>query len=113
MLRKAAKPELLAIDEVGYLSYDSRHADLFIRIIHMRQSKSSTIITTNRPFHEWGEMFSNSASVTALLDRLTENCEALQIEGDFYRGKLSMERNKLKNKARKSRSVLLNAPIAK
>jgi DNA replication protein DnaC len=113
LLRKAAKPELLAIDEVGYLSYDSRHADLLMRIIHMRQSKSSTIITTNRPFHEWGEMFPNSASVTALLDRLTENCEVVQIEGDSYRGKRSMERNQLKHKARKSRSVLLNAPGVK
>ena len=79
----------------------------------MRQSKSSTIITTNRPFHEWGEMFPNSASVTALLDRLTENCKVMHIECYLYRCTFSMERNQLKNKARKSCSVSLNAPIAK
>lgn len=105
LLRKFAKPELLAIDEVGYLSYDSRHADLLMRVIHMRHAKSSTIITTNRPFHEWGDMFPNSASVTALLDRLTENCEVVQIEGASYRSKRSIEKNELKKKLRKSKPV--------
>jgi DNA replication protein DnaC len=92
LLKKYARPELLAIDEVGYLSYDSRHADLLMRVIHMRHCKASTIITTNRPFSEWRDMFPNAASVTALLDRLTENCEVIQIEGPSYRGKKAQER---------------------
>jgi len=96
LLNKYAKPELLAIDEVGYLSYDTRHADLLMRVVHMRHAKASTIITTNRPFHEWREMFPNAASVTALLDRLTENCEVVQIQGKSYRGKRAQERKTVK-----------------
>lgn len=96
LLRKYAKPALLAIDEVGYLSYDSRHADLLLRVIHMRHKMGSTAITTNRPFSEWIEMFPNAASVTALVDRLTENCEVIQIKGNSYRGKRALERNTAK-----------------
>jgi DNA replication protein DnaC len=87
---------LLAIDEVGYLSYDSRHADLLLRVIHMRHKLGSTAITTNRPFSEWIEMFPNAASVTALVDRLTENCEVVQIKGNSYRGKRALERTTAK-----------------
>lgn len=96
LLKKFAKPTLLAIDEVGYLSYDSRHADLLLRVIHMRHKIGSTAITTNRPFSEWIEMFPNAASVTALVDRLTENCEVIQIKGPSYRGKRALERNTAK-----------------
>ena len=101
LLKKFAKPDLLAIDEVGYLSYDSRHGDLLLRVIHMRHKSGSTVITTNRPFSEWIEMFPNAASVTALVDRLTENCEVVQIEGKSYRGKRSLERNQTKIEQRK------------
>jgi DNA replication protein DnaC len=84
-LRKYAKPRLLVIDEVGYLSYHTRHADLLLRVIQKRHRVASTVVTTNRPFSEWREMFPNAASVVALVDRLTENCELVQIEGPSYR----------------------------
>ena len=84
-LRRYAKPRLLVIDEVGYLSYDTRHADLLLRVIQKRHRVASTVVTTNRPFSEWREMFPNAASVVALVDRLTENCELVQIEGPSYR----------------------------
>ena len=96
LLKKFAKPDLLAIDEVGYLSYAAAHGDLLLRVIHMRHKSGSTVITTNRPFSEWIEMFPNAASVTALVDRLTENCEVIQIEGKSYRGKRSLERKEAK-----------------
>ena len=107
LLKKFAKPALLAIDEVGYLSYDSRHADLLLRVIHMRHKQGSTAITTNRPFSEWVEMFPNAASVTALVDRLTENCEVVQIKGRSYRGKRALERNA----ARKQKSSLAKSKL--
>jgi len=84
-LRKYAKPRLLVIDEVGYLSYHTRHADLLLRVIQKRHRVASTVVTTNRPFSEWREMFPNAAGVVALVDRLTENCELVQIEGASYR----------------------------
>lgn len=91
-IKKYARPKLLAIDEVGYLSYDSRHADLLLRVIQMRHKSASTVITTNRAFGEWRDMFPNASSVVALVDRLTENCDLIQIDGPSYRGKRALER---------------------
>lgn len=99
-MTKYVKPTLLAIDEVGYLSYDTRHADLLFQIIHRRtKAKVSTIITTNRVFKEWGPLFPNAASVTALIDRLIERCDVLQIEADSYRTKRFKERQEARKTA--------------
>jgi DNA replication protein DnaC len=68
--RYYARPQLLVIDEVGYLSYSNRHADLMFELISRRYQKNSTIITTNRPFAEWREVFPNAACVVSLVDRL-------------------------------------------
>lgn len=86
-----AKPKLLVIDEVGYLSYSNRHADLLFEIINRRYEKSSTIVTTNRPFSEWNEVFPNAACVVSLIDRLVHHSEVLAIEGDSYRMKEAKE----------------------
>jgi DNA replication protein DnaC len=86
------KPQLLVVDEVGYLSYDSRHADLLFEVIS-RRSQKSTMITTNRPFAEWGEIFPNASSVVALVDRLMHRAEVVEIEADCsYRAKEAKER---------------------
>jgi DNA replication protein DnaC len=100
-IEKYAKPELLAIDEVGYLSYDTRHADVLFQLIQKRAGRKSTIITTNRPFGDWGELFPNAASVSALIDRLIERCEIVQIDADTYRGKRHQERKAQKAKLAK------------
>ena len=102
-LRKYAKPRLLVIDEVGYLSYHTRHADLLLRVIQKRHRVASTVITTNRPFSEWREMFPNAASVVALVDRLTENCELVQIEGPSYRTHTATLRREAREAATKSK----------
>ncbi len=91
-LRHYARPKLLCIDEVGYLSYDSRAADLLFEVITRRYQRVSTIVTTNKPFTEWHEIFPNATSVVTLLDRLTHNAEIVQIEGESYRLKESRER---------------------
>jgi len=102
-LKRYAKPRLLAIDEVGYLSYDTRHADLLLRVIQKRHRAGSTIVTTNRPFSEWRDMFPNASSVVALLDRLTENCELVHIVGDSYRAHMAKQRREEREANRKSR----------
>jgi len=112
LLKKFAKPNLLAIDEVGYLSYAAAHGDLLLRVIHLRHKSGSTVITTNRPFSEWIEMFPNAASVTALVDRLTENCEVVQIEGKSYRGKRSLERKADKAAKKKESTAKSESSIA-
>lgn len=91
-LRYYAQPMLLLIDEVGYLSYSNRHADLLFEIISRRYEEKSVLITTNRPFSEWGEVFPNAACVVSLVDRLVHNAEIIQIKGDSYRLKEAKER---------------------
>ena len=83
-LRFYARKHLLVIDEVGYLSYSNRHADLLFNIVSSRTHQNSTIITTNRPFAEWAEAFPNATCVVALVDRLVHNAEIIAIDGDSY-----------------------------
>ncbi|WP_295393250.1 IS21-like element helper ATPase IstB [uncultured Thiodictyon sp.] len=80
-----ARPRLLVIDEVGYLSYSNRHADLLFEIVSRRYEAKSTLITTNRPFAEWGEVFPNAACVVSLVDRLVHHAEIITIHGESYR----------------------------
>ena len=91
-LRHYARPQLLVIDEVGYLSYSNRHADLMFELISRRYQNKSTLVTTNRPFAEWREVFPNAACVVSLVDRLVHNAEIIAIEGESYRLKEARER---------------------
>ncbi len=100
-----ARPQLLLIDEVGYLSYSNRHADLLFEIISRRYEEKSTIITTNRPFAEWNEVFPNAACVVSLIDRLVHHAEIIQIDGESYRLKEAKERSEQRRKRRAKTSV--------
>ena len=91
-LRHYARPRLLVIDEVGYLSYSNRHADLLFELVSRRYEHMSTLITTNRPFGEWNEVFPNAACVVSLVDRLIHHAEILALEGKSYRLKEAQER---------------------
>jgi len=85
-LKKYLKPSLLIMDELGYLPIDKNGADLLFQIISERYERGSIIITTNRVFKEWPEIFNNDSTLTsALLDRLLHHTEAVLIEGDSYR----------------------------
>lgn len=84
-LRRYTNPALLVIDEIGYLPCDSRAADLLYNIISRRHLQRSTIITTNLPFKQWGSIFPGAACVAALVDRFTENCHVMDIEGESWR----------------------------
>jgi DNA replication protein DnaC len=90
-LKHYAKPVFLLIDEVGYLSYSNRHADLLFEIINQRYEQRSTLVTTNRPFGEWNEVFPNAACVVSLIDRLVHHSEIIAIEGKSYRMKEAQE----------------------
>jgi len=90
-IRHYAKPAFLIIDEVGYLSYSNRHADLLFEIINQRYEQHSTLVTTNRPFGEWNEVFPNAACVVSLIDRLVHHSEIIAIEGSSYRMKEAKE----------------------
>ena len=91
-LRHYAGADLLAIDEVGYLSYSNRHADLLFELTTRRYGNKSTLITTNKPFSEWKDVFPNAACVVSLIDRLIHNAEIVALEGESYRLKEARER---------------------
>ena len=95
-LRHYAAPDLLLIDEVGYLSYSNRHADLLFELISRRYENKSTVVTTNRSFQEWHEVFPNAACVVSLIDRLVHRCEVVPIKGESYRLKEAKERSEKK-----------------
>nr|CBX27038.1 hypothetical protein N47_A10670 [uncultured Desulfobacterium sp.] len=87
-LKKYLNPALVILDELGYLPIDKNGADLLFQIISQRYEQGSLVITTNRVFKEWPEIFNNDSTLTsALLDRLLHHTEAVVIEGKSYRMK--------------------------
>ncbi len=100
-LKYYAQPALLIIDEVGYLSYGNRHADLLFEIISRRYETSSTLITSNRPFAEWNDLFPNASCVVSLVDRLVHHAEIIQFAGDSYRLKEAKEQEQRRQQQRK------------
>src|SRR5438445_809132 len=84
-LRTYGNVGLLCIDEVGYLSFDDRAADLLYEVINRRYERKSVILTTNRPFKEWNEVFPNATCIVTMLDRLLHHADVTVIEGDSYR----------------------------
>ena len=85
---------------MGYLSYSNRHADLLFELISRRYENKSTVVTTNRSFQDWHEVFPNAACVVSLIDRLVHRCEVVPIEGESYRLKEAKERAEQKAKSR-------------
>ena len=84
-LKFFSKYKVLIIDEVGYLPIDKEGANLLFQLINKRYENSSTIITTNKPFSEWGEVFGDSVLASAILDRLLHHSHVINIIGPSYR----------------------------
>ncbi len=100
-LRRYTSPRLLAIDEVGYLSYDSRYADLLFEVVTRRyEQRRSILLTTNKVFGEWNQVFPNASCVGTLIDRLVHRAEIISLEGKSYRLKEAEERAAQKTKLR-------------
>lgn len=87
-MKKYAGIDLLILDEIGYLPIDKAGADLLYQVLAQRYEKASTVLTTNRAYKEWVEIFNNDATMTsALLDRLLHHVETIVIEGRSYRSR--------------------------
>lgn len=103
-LRKYVAPRLLAVDEVGYLSFDNRHADLLFELVTRRcEAGRSMVITTNKAFKDWNETFPNAACVATLIDRLIQKSEVIKVEGESYRLREAKERQERRAKERAAR----------
>lgn len=83
--RHYCRPTLLCIDEIGYLSYDARNADLLFQIVSRRYENKSIVMTTNLAFSDWPTIFPNATCATALIDRTVHHADVIAIEGDSYR----------------------------
>jgi DNA replication protein DnaC len=81
----------LIVDEIGYLSYDSRNADLLFQVVSRRHEKKSLVLTTNLAFSDWPTVFPNAGSAIALIDRIVHHADVLRIEGDSYRRRVAEE----------------------
>ncbi len=102
-LRRLCRPSVLIVDEVGYLSYGPRHADLLFEVVSRRYAVNKPIIiTTNKPFAEWSETFPNASCVVTLVDRLVHRSEIVSIAGKSFRLKESKEQAAARKKAREA-----------
>lgn len=84
-LKTLSKYKLLIIDEIGYLPFDRQGANLFFQLISKRYEKNSIILTSNKGFGDWGEIFSDNVIASAILDRLLHHCTVINIKGESYR----------------------------
>ncbi|MEA3388824.1 MAG: IS21-like element helper ATPase IstB, partial [Pseudomonadota bacterium] len=84
-IRFLARASLLVVDEIGYLPVTPGGANLFFQLVNARYEKGAMILTSNRGFAEWGEVFGDPVVATALLDRLLHHAVVIQIEGSSYR----------------------------
>lgn len=91
-LKRYLAPDLLAIDELGYLPIDQHGADLLFQVISQRYERGAIVLTTNKPFKQWPSIFNNDSTLaSAVLDRLLHHAETIVIEGSSYRMKDQIE----------------------
>ncbi len=90
---------VLCVDEIGYLSYENRSADLLYEVISRRYKKRSLVLTTNLAFADWPTVFPNASCAVAMIDRLIENSSIIAIQGDSYRKRVAEQR--IKDRPRK------------
>jgi DNA replication protein DnaC len=84
-LRQLVWTPLLIIDEVGYLPFDVEAANLFFQLVSSRYERASVIVTSNKPFGRWGEVFGDAVVAAAMIDRLVHHAEIVNLKGDSYR----------------------------
>ncbi|RZO59570.1 MAG: AAA family ATPase [Sandaracinaceae bacterium] len=84
-LKRYVAPDLLVLDELGYVPCDRRAADLLFHIVSRRHEQRSIVITTNLPFKQWGTVFQDASCLGPLVDRFAQDCHVLDIEADSYR----------------------------
>ena len=84
-LRRLGRTPLVVIDEVGYIPFDADAANLFFQLISSRYERASVIMSSNKPFSRWGEVFGDPVVAAAMIDRLVHHAEVISLKGDSYR----------------------------
>jgi DNA replication protein DnaC len=84
-LRRLGRVPLIVVDEVGYVPFDSEAANLMFMLVSSRYERASLIVSSNKPFSGWGEIFGDEVVAAAMIDRLVHHAEILSLKGDSYR----------------------------
>ena len=84
-LRRLGRYPLLVIDEVGYIPFEPEAANLFFQLVSARYERASLIVTSNKTFGRWGEVFGDDVVAAAMIDRLVHHAEVINLKGDSYR----------------------------
>lgn len=84
-LTRLCRYPLIVIDEVGYIPFEAQAANLFFQLISSRYEQASVIVTSNKPFGRWGEVFGDAVVAAAMIDRLVHHAEVVSMKGDSYR----------------------------
>jgi DNA replication protein DnaC len=84
-LRRLGRYPLLVVDEVGYIPFEAESANLFFQLVSARYERASVIVTSNKPFGRWGEVFGDATVAAAMIDRLVHHAEVISLKGDSYR----------------------------
>jgi DNA replication protein DnaC len=84
-LTRLGRLPLLIVDEVGYIPFDGEAANLFFQLVSARYERASVIVTSNKPFGRWGEVFGDATVAAAMIDRLVHHAEVVSLKGDSYR----------------------------
>lgn len=100
-LKHYARVGLLILDEIGFLAFDNRNADLLFQVISRRYEKKSVVLTTNLAFRDWPTIFPNATCATALIDRVVHHADVIAIEGDSYRAREAEAQAKERRSRRK------------
>jgi len=93
-LRRYTSPDLLVLDELGYVPCDSRAADLLFHIVSRRHEARAIVITTNLAFKQWGSVFHDASCLGALVDRFAQHCHVIDIDAESWRHKEALKRGK-------------------
>jgi DNA replication protein DnaC len=84
-LRRLGRYPLLVVDEVGYIPFEAEAANLFFQLVSSRYERASVIVTSNKPFGRWGEVFGDPVVAAAMIDRLVHHADVISLKGDSYR----------------------------
>jgi DNA replication protein DnaC len=84
-LRRLGRLPLIVVDEVGYIPFDPEAANLMFSLVSNRYERASLIVTSNKPFSAWGEIFGEDVVAAAMIDRLVHHAEIVSLRGDSYR----------------------------
>jgi DNA replication protein DnaC len=84
-LARLSRYPLLVVDEVGYIPLEPEVANLFFQLVSSRYERASLIVTSNKPFGRWGEVFGDEVVAAAMIDRLVHHAEVVSLRGDSYR----------------------------